>query len=247
MSNSIRILIVEDEEMYRLKLEAFMLELGYDTISPTDNSEEAIDLILTEYPDLVIMDININGKLNGIEVAQRVKPLNIPILFITSEQEKDVYLKAKTAFHVGYLVKPFNEVTLQSAIEYALIRQQDNTSKEDDFKGWEDDLVNQDSVLIKHNNHLYKVYLEQITFIQAKGKLSVIHSSEKTFISNSSLSKLFTSLPSKQFVRVHKSYIVNVTHIDKIILKNHELIIGEQSLPIGRVYKEAVLKRFNVL
>lgn len=246
MSNSIKILIVEDEEMYRLKLEAFMLELGYETITPTDNSEEAIDLILTEHPDLIIMDININGELNGIEVAQRIKPMNIPVLFITSEQEKDVYLKAKSTFHVGYLVKPFNEVTLQSAIEYALIQQQSNTSEEESFKGWEDDLVRQDSVLIKHNNHLYKVYLNNILFIQAKGKLSVIHSSEKKFISNSSLSKLYTNLPSKQFIRIHKSYIVNVEHIDKIILKNHELIIGEQSLPIGRVYKEAVLKRFNV-
>ena len=247
MSHSIKVLIVEDEELYRLKLEAFVLELGYELAASTDNSEEAIKIIINDCPDVVIMDININGKLNGIEVARKLRHMRASFLFITSLKEKKLYQKAKQTSYIGYLIKPFDEVTLQSTIEYALSKQKSEVVSQGDVKKWTAGLVAGNSVFIKHNSQLFKVFISDIIYLEAKGKLSLIHTKEKNLISNTSLSKLLFALPQSVFMRIHKSYVVNSNHIHKLILKNNEILINGVSLPIGRVYKDVVLKRFDIL
>lgn len=246
MAHPLKVLIVEDEELYRLKLDAFILELGYEVIATTDNSEEAIKIIINSEPDIVIMDININGKLNGIEIANKLQQTNTSFLFITSLKDKELYQQARQTSCIGYLIKPFNELTLQSAIEYAIRIQKDKTISQKDFKEWTSDLVIKDRILIKHNCQLYKVLISDIIYIEAKGKLSLLHTKQKNLISNTSLTKLLNALPLNAFIRVHKSFVVNTKYINKIILKNNAIFIGETPLPIGRAYKDAFLNRFDV-
>ena len=112
-------------------------------------------MILNYKPDIVIMDINIDGKLSGIEVAKKLKQLKTTFLFITSMKDKEFYEKAKQTTYIGYLIKPFDEVSLQSAIELELTRRQDKSLSEDTFKEWVADFVIEDSILIKHNTQLY--------------------------------------------------------------------------------------------
>lgn len=242
----IKILIVEDEELYRLELEAFVLELGYELVGSTDNSEEATQLIINEQPDVVIMDININGKLSGIEVAEKLQDVKTSFLFITSLKEKELYPKIKQASYIDYLIKPFDEITLQRAIEIVLNKQINNRILQSELQEWVSDFISEDHVLIKHNSQLFRFSLSDIVYIEAKGKLSIFHTKERSLISNSPFSKLTSALPSKQFIRIHKSFIINIEHINKIILTANEIYLAEQILPIGRVYKESILKQFSI-
>lgn len=244
-NNHLRILIVEDEELYRLKLEAFILELGYNLVASTDNSEDAVELILKEKPDIAIMDIKINGQLNGIQVAQKLSYTQTVFLFITSLAERKKYEDAKKTAFIGFLVKPFDQLTLQSSIEYSQIKKQNILAdKIQDTRFYNNE--GKDSILIKHNTQLYKIFYSNILYIEAKGKLSIIHTNDKTLVSNTSLSNFISKLPIDNFIQIHKSYIVNLSRITKIISKNNELFIEEKILPIGRVYKEKFLKRFDI-
>lgn len=244
-NQTLSILIVEDEELFCLQLEAFILDLGYNLIGTTDNSEDAIKLIRKKRPDIVIMDIKINGKYDGIEVANKLSDTQTKFLFVTSFNERAEYERAKQTSFIGYIIKPFDQLTLKSIIEYSIQQKQEYiTEKKKNYELKEAETKN--SILVKHNGHLYKVIYQDILFIEAKGKLSVIHTKEKNLISNTSLSKFISKLPSKEFVQIHKSYLVNINQITKLISKNNELFIGDKILPIGRVYKESFLKKFDI-
>lgn len=244
-NNDLNILIVEDEELYRLKLEAFILELGHTIVASIDNSEEAIELINQEKPDMVIMDININGKLDGIQVAEKFNHTHTIFLFITSFNERKKYERAKQTAFIGYLVKPFDLLTLQSTIEYSQVKKT-NLPEEETTTKFTSKKEEKNSILIKHNTQLYKVFYSNILYIEAKGKFSIVNTIEKTLVSNTSLSKFVTKLPQHSFIQIHKSYIVNINQITKVISKNNELFIGDNVLPIGRVYKEKFLKHFDI-
>lgn len=245
-SSPIKIVIVEDEELYRLQLEAFVLELGCTLVGSTDNSEEAIKIIIDEQPEVVIMDININGKLNGIEVAEKLKHIKSSFLFITSLKEKEFYQKAKQTSYIGYLVKPFDEVTLQSAIELALSNNPNIDATQIYLEDSPPDFCINDSILVKHNNQLFKILTADITHIESKGKFSLVHTKERKLISNTTLAKLSKALSSKGFIRIHKSYVANVKHVQKVILKDNKIYVSGHTLPIGRVYKDGILGLFDI-
>jgi len=104
----------------------------------------------------------------------------------------------------------------------------------------------EDSILIKHNRQLYSVLLSEILYIEAKGKLSILHTMDKNLVSNTTLSKFEETLSQSTLFRIHKSYIINTTHLQKIILKDNEVFINDTPLPLGRSYKESFLERFNI-
>ena len=235
----IRILIVQDEDIHRLNLETFILELGYKLLTSTNNSEDAIRTINHEKPDIVILDVEITGHLNGIELAEKFRHSSTKFLFLTSTTERSKYDEAKETAFIGYIVKPFNQLTLQSIIEFSI----EKALKVDSI----DKQKGQDNLLIKHNAQLFKTHFDKILYIEAKGKLCIIYTENKTLISNTTLSKLKLKLPSNTFSQIHKSYIINLTQITKIVSKNNEIFIEQNVLPIGRIYKEQFLNQFHIL
>ena len=87
---NLNILIVEDSISYSIELEQLASEIGFNVIGVVDNSADALDTIFSTPPDIILMDINIKGKLNGIEIAKKINHLNIPILYITSFNDEKI-------------------------------------------------------------------------------------------------------------------------------------------------------------
>jgi len=119
-NTNIKVLIVEDNALFALEMEMLIFNLGYEVLKVVNNSEDALATIAFTPPDLIIMDIDIEGNLNGIEVAEKISHRKIPVLFVTSMRDKSLYEKAKKTSLVGYLIKPFDEISLQSAVEFGL-------------------------------------------------------------------------------------------------------------------------------
>ena len=118
-----KILVVDDEAIITMQLEERLSAMGYTVAGMAASGEEAIDKARRLRPDLVLMDIVMPGKLNGIEAAHVVtNELNIPVVFVTSYADDAIIEKAKSVRPYGYIVKPFNELEIKAAIEVALFR-----------------------------------------------------------------------------------------------------------------------------
>lgn len=122
MSN-ISILIIEDEVIIAQDIAGKVKKLGYDVAGVKSSSEKAIDFLSFQTPDLVLCDIRIKGEKDGIEVAEIIRQKKkIPFIFLTSMSDRVTLDRAKKTLPYGYIVKPFNDRDLLSAIEMALYK-----------------------------------------------------------------------------------------------------------------------------
>jgi two-component system, response regulator PdtaR len=118
-----KILVVDDEAIITMQLEERLTAMGYTVAGMASSGEDAIEKARRLTPDLVLMDIVMPGKLNGIEAAETVTgELDIPVIFVTSYADDTIIEKAKQVRPYGYIVKPFNELEIKAAIEVALFR-----------------------------------------------------------------------------------------------------------------------------
>ncbi|MBC7117713.1 MAG: response regulator [Methanobacteriaceae archaeon] len=116
------VLIVEDDAIVALDLKSRIEKLGYKVIGSVASGQEALNKITETRPDLVIMDIVLRGKMDGIEVAEKIKDLKIPIVFLTAYSDPETIKRARKAGAYGYLLKPYDDNSLKVAIKTALKR-----------------------------------------------------------------------------------------------------------------------------
>ncbi|MCK5504067.1 MAG: response regulator [Thermodesulfovibrionia bacterium] len=117
-----RILIVEDEGIVGLDLQRMLQNAGYYACEVVASGEKAIQKADADRPDLVLMDIFLQGELNGIEAAGQIRTrFNIPVIFITASTDKKLQEKALTTEPFGYITKPFMEENVLKVIEQTLI------------------------------------------------------------------------------------------------------------------------------
>ncbi|WP_439518293.1 response regulator [Hydrogenophaga sp.] len=123
MKSPARILIVEDETIVAFNLQQRLTQLGYDVPAVAVSGQESLDLIGQTRPDLVLMDIHIEGDMDGIEVAARLKEQNpVPVIYLTAYSEDSTLERARKTSPYGYLIKPFSERELHATIQMALER-----------------------------------------------------------------------------------------------------------------------------
>ena len=118
-----KILIVEDEAIVALDLQLRLQRRGY-TVEAVYNSEDAIQVAETMLPDLVLMDIRLHGKMDGIDVADILtEQFGLPILYLTALGDPATLQRAQRTNPAGYVTKPFDETELQTTIEAILEHQ----------------------------------------------------------------------------------------------------------------------------
>ena len=116
-----KILIVDDDITTVTVLKELLPSKGYDVVGTAFSGEEAIKMAAESTPDLILMDIGMPGKIDGITAAQKIKETQgVPVLFLTGHSEEDVIERAKNAEPLGYILKPFDETQIDAAIRIAL-------------------------------------------------------------------------------------------------------------------------------
>jgi PAS domain S-box-containing protein len=120
------ILIVEDDAVIALDLQLQLEDMGYHVQGPADSGAKALALAVAQRPDLVLMDINLRGPINGVQVAEELKlaGADMPVIFLTSHVDPCTLAQAVSATPYGYLSKPFQPGELRASIEVALAREQ---------------------------------------------------------------------------------------------------------------------------
>ena len=118
-------MLVDDEAIITMQLKEQLTAMGYDVVGTGSSGEEAVDLSNKLHPDLILMDIVMAGKIDGIEAAEIIqKNLEIPIIFITAFEEEHFLERAKVLEPYGYIMKPLRKKEIKNAIEIALYKAQ---------------------------------------------------------------------------------------------------------------------------
>lgn len=237
--------ILDDEVIICETLNKYLLELGYDVPDYAMSYDEAVKLCNNHKPDIMLLDININGEKNGIDFAKYLRMHhNIPLIFVSSYSDKATLEQAKTVLPNGYLVKPFTKNDLFAAIEVALSnfsiqpKPEENTI-EKNFK------LLTDAIFIKQDSLYIKVYFNDILYIKSEGVYAEIFTKEKKYLIRETLKNLLEILPSDSFFHIHRSYIVNINFVTAV--NTEYVVVEKETIPMSRTSREEFLKRLNLL
>ncbi len=251
MSNSVNILVVEDESIVSKDIQNSLKKIGYNVVGACNNAQEAIDLATELHPDVVLMDIMLKGPLTGIDAADQIKLLNIPVIFLTAYADEATLAKAKVTEPYGYILKPFKEKDLSISIEMAIHRHKKLTElkKERDFlySIVENKEGAKDVMFVKSNSRLVKINTKDIFFIEALKDYVTINTELMRYTIHSTMKDIEKKVSPSDFMRVHRSFIIR---IDKIVaIENHNLILekDKKPIPIGGSYKDDLLQRLNMV
>jgi CheY-like chemotaxis protein len=118
-----RALIVEDEALIAEELKERLSDYGFSVIAAVDSAEESIAIATREVPDLILMDIRLKGRKDGVQAAQEIRrKIDVPIVYLTAYSDRLTVDRAQGSEHDAYLLKPFQRGELQSTIEVAMQR-----------------------------------------------------------------------------------------------------------------------------
>lgn len=248
MGARVRIFLVEDEPLIAADLELSLEDLGYEVCGQADNAMDAMADMATAMPDLALLDISIEGDVDGIQLAEKInQKFQIPFIFITSHADKGTIERVKQTKPAGFIVKPFDENDLRSNIEIALFRygNQVPVTKPDQEDQQEEgtEFVIADSIFIKDKGRLVKVPFKDIMYCEAFDNYTKLYSKVGKFLISSTLKSVETRLGGGAFLRVHRSYVINVTQVSA--LEDGYVFVDEQSIPVGKTHKEELMKMIN--
>ena len=245
----LNILIVEDNLSFALELVMLIEEIGYNVIGPVDNAKDAEELIYSKRPDIILMDHEIKGDLMGIELGEKIRPLNIPILYITSFGDDSHYEKAKKSNMIGYLVKPIEKISLRTALELAV---QNAHLKRNPTEKTPNRAVNQflskECLFVKKQGTYHKLEISKIAYVKSNDNYCEILSADGgKFIARIPMSEMEAILPSEAFMRIHRQYIARLDKIDVVDLQVGFLKILDVELPITREKRRELSEMLRVI
>ncbi len=232
-----RIYIVEDEPLIADSIAHALEKEGYEVCGIADNAKEALYDIDDLQPDLILLDINLVGSITGVKLAEKINTkFKIPFIFLTSLSDENTINQVKKTNPSGFISKPFNETGLKSNIEIALFKF--NQEKE------EKKLI-QNSFFIKNKGELIKINKTEINYIEAYDNYSKLICEKKEFLLSFTLKNVTEKLNDKRFVRVHRSYLINSNKIQSLF--DGYVFIANKKIPIGKSYKENLMKHISLL
>jgi len=233
-----RVLIVEDETVIRFNLELLVEELGHEVVGSVDSIEDAMQFLSSTAVELAFLDINVQNELDGIDLAHHINTnYQIPFIYITSNSDLKTVERAKLTRPAAFLVKPFNVEDLFTAIEIGV----SNFDKRNIIP--EKASPHKDFILVKDQGFNRKVKFSEIAHLSADHVYVTLHlNTRKRYLIRDSFIHFLETLPGN-FIRVHKSHAVNINHVEAV--NSSSLIINDLELPVGRKYKDELLKIFE--
>jgi len=217
MQDKLRTLIIDDEKLARDIVKKYASKIdSLEIINECGNGFDGIKAINSEKPDLIFLDIQM-PKLNGFEMLELIeeKP---KIIFTTAFDQ--YALKAFDVNAIDYLLKPFSEERFGEAVNKVL-KEQVSLSKEKVKKlqsHLEDEVEYLDRVIVKQNQKINIIPIEKVIYFEAQDDYVMIHTEEGKFLKQKTMKYFEDHLDPKDFIRIHRSFIINISRIKEIEL-----------------------------
>lgn len=239
----LKILVVEDDPMIAESVQDILGILRHEVIGVAEDAEKAIAICNETLPDLALLDIQIGGDIDGVDLADLLNQnFQIPFIFTTAFADNDTISRAKSKGPYGYLVKPYGVKDINAAIEVAMTAyERFKEAKESQAMS----KVIQDSIFLKVDSKLIKVKINDILYVEAKGDYALFKTQEKGYIVHTTMKRVEDRLTDHNFAKVHRSYVINLSKI--VDIEESNLLIENKVIPISRSNKEALIKRLNLL
>ena len=245
MEEKRKILIVEDEMIIAANISLQLTNLGYEVTGIISRAEEVLPLLRECQPDIVLMDINLKGDMDGIDVAHLIQnEYKLPIIFLTANADEAHFNRAKTANPYGFISKPFKKLDLQRAIELSLIRiKEEKDLEKNSASENEIPFILSDCIFVRSHDKMIKVCINDILYIEAERNYCKIHCKDKEHLLVTTLKDLEEKLTDNELMRIHRSFIVNLSHIDEIATSH--VVIAKKAIPISVDLKKRLLQHIQ--
>ena len=238
MNNSIKILIIDDEKLAREITKKYLADKSeIEIIGEASNGFDAIKIINEQKPDLIFLDIQM-PKLTGFEMLDLID--NPPVIIFTTAYD-NYALKAFEVNAVDYLLKPFSKERFDEALQKAFVYLRDKLKQNsiqnlikhnDETKRFLDRLV------IKDGTKINIVPIDKIRWLEAQDDYVMVHSDDGKLLKQKTMKYFENHLDPKYFVRIHRSYIVNIDFINHLELNEKDtyriILKNNNPLPVSK-------------
>ncbi|MEO8254114.1 MAG: response regulator transcription factor [Flavobacterium sp.] len=246
--DNINVLIIEDTPEQSDALTTVLVANNYTVVGVARNFQDALKLFYANTIDIIIIDVFLDGKADGITFAETINIIPNackPFVFLTSSQDRQIFERAKLTKPFSFLMKPFNELEILYAIEMAVEKFYEQTNV---FLTEEQDtVISSDFLFIKKKKSLKKVALNDILYIEVEERYCNIITEKEKFVIQISLTKISDLLEPNRFTKTHRNVIVNVDKIEEIILADNLIILkGNHNINLSDTYKDFI-KKMNIL
>ncbi len=218
MNSNLKIVIIEDEVLIAEFVKDILLSFDYTDVKLAHSKTQA-NILLTEFlPDLVLLDIRMNGELDGIELANEIKEkYKIPFVFISAHSDKEIITKAIETKPICYITKPIKDSDVFAAIQ--LVKQK---IKIEDIN----------FLLVKNGYENIKLFFDEILYVKSDNNYIHVFTTLKKITIRNTLEWFKETVPDNIFHQTHRSYLVNKHKITKTKAKS--VFIGDIEIPVSR-------------
>lgn len=234
MSYKAKILIVEDEILIADTIKGYLEAQNYEVTAIAISYDEAIVEVEKELPDLVLLDIRLNGEKNGIAVGQYLTEHSskIPHIYLSSQTDKEYLERAKSTLPEAFLTKPIQKLSMFMTVEVVLHNRKKLVEK------------HEAGITLKDFDYNKKVLFKEILYVSAEHVYLRFHlTNKKSIVIRNSMKWILDQLPESDFIQVHRSFVVNLGYVKE--WNNNELIIDEKIIPISRARRKFTIKQLQ--
>lgn len=214
-------------------------ELGYTVTGICDNGADALQSLQETCPSLVLLDINLNGGVDGVDIAHVInEKYRIPFIFLTSNADTKTIDRVKLTSPAGFVIKPYTPSDLESGIEIAL---HNHGNRHADTKVTDD----AEGLFVKENHRFKRLEFKHILYVKANDNYTLVQTETDKIVLSVPLKIIEEKLAGKGFIRTHRSYLVNIKKIESVNPKS--VSVASEEIPLSDGYKTDLMSRLNLL
>lgn len=234
----IRVLVIEDSALIAEDIAYKLGKHQFEVVEIFDRGEDAIEFLKKNQPDLVLLDIKLAGALDGISTGYIIqRDYSLPIIYLSDLADAETLNRAKQTRPANYLTKPFNEADLVRAIDLAF----NNFSYQRPSSG----TGGADHIFVKIDQSFVRISLSDIVYLHADRSYCNIVTESQTYVQAVSMNHVFDQIQSQDFVRIHRSHVVNVRKITAI--DGNIVRLGNYALEMSKGMRDELLSRLTFL
>lgn len=248
----IKVVVVEDEFVIAEDIRMQLERAGYQVVAAFDAGEAALAYVLKDPPDVLLVDIRLAGVMDGVQLVEKIiSTVPLPVVYITANSDSSTYERARRTKPHSFLVKPFSTANLLASVDLALLnfsnqKGAESASRADPPPADTDNqfLANQ-CLFIRTQGKYRKVNCDDLLFVEAAGSYVHIQTKSERYTLSQNLTTFQKKTPLSTLVRIHRSYIVNLSKVDSF--EDSNVFIQNHKIPLSENYKADFMSKVHLL
>jgi len=236
----LKCLIVEDDYAFAIDTKIKAEGAGVQVTGIVSTFAEINEALNTQKIDLILSDVKLKNGEFAFDFFKNLKDLP-PIIFFSGVKDSSLYDKSRESKPYIYLSKPFDDITLKSAIEGALRSKKELMSESGDIQ------KKDQSLFVRSHGQMINLRPSDILYIQSEGNYIYIYTSSRKIAIRSSIKNVLTKIDSDDFMQVHRGYALNVMKVREFNISENIATIDSTEIPIGRKYKKEFREKLKAV